>query len=185
MLDDIAASASSAGFGTAVDFEVISASQIADIRTGAGILPYRVVVNGTYRHPRGNHTPEGNERLPKLPVDLHFLVVVAAVNQATKLSLVGWVMRTLEDHPVIPVGLLNRDVDAFDLDEVVEIAFDDVPHEELLHLWEATTSQPSFDALAVPYVARSINIESVLDQQSYSEVQERLHRYGVLSEVSG
>lgn len=183
LLDEGAAQPLPFGFPSAVDVEVISSADIGGIGDGAGVLPYRIEVNPVYRHPQGRTLPGGGRRLDRLPVDLRFLVLVNAAETTTKLSLAGWIMRKLEDHPVIPLGLLNRDGDVFGLDEPVEVRVEEVPHEELLHLWEVF-SQPRYDVIALPYIARNIGIESQLDLETHREVQERLHRYGVLAEVA-
>jgi hypothetical protein len=180
LLDDTAAADSSLGFGASVDFDVLSADDLSGMRSGAGILPYRITVNGIYRHPQGSSSGNGRRRLPRLPLDLHYLILVGISPQETRLSLATWIMRTLEDQPQLPVGLLNRDTDAFSLDETVEVSFDDVPHEEVLHLWEVI-GRPSYDALVLPYVTRSVLIESAVDRREHTEVQERLSRYGALA----
>jgi hypothetical protein len=182
LLDDTAAADSNLGFDAGADFAVLAADDLSGMRAGAGILPYRITVNGTYRHPQGTRADDGRRHLPRLPVDLHYLVLVGIPPQETRLSLATWIMRTLEDHPVLPVGLLNRHTDAFSLDETVEVTFDDVPHEELLHLWEVL-GRASYDALVLPYVTRSVLIESAVDRREHTEVQERLSRYGALAEV--
>lgn len=182
LLDEGAAQPAPYGFPGAVDVGVISSSGIGDIGEGAGVLPYRIEVNPTYRHPHGRVAPGGGRQLDRLPVDLRLLVIVAAGETTTKLGLAGWIMRKLEDHPVVPLGLLNRDGDVFGLDEPVEIGVDEVPHEELLHLWEVF-GQPRYDAISLPYLARNISIESQLDLDTHREVQERLHRFGSLAGV--
>ena len=183
LLDDAAAQPAPLGFGLPVEVDVVASSTIASISDGVGILPYRVEVCGTYRHPRGRARPDGTRPLDDLPVDLRFLVLVNAEDSATKLDLAGWVLRTIEDHPVVPLGLLNQDGAVFGLDETVEVCFDDLPHEELLHLWEAL-AQPRYDVVALPYVARNVTLESRLDARTHREVQERLHRFGTLAEAS-
>ena len=182
LLDDAAAQPAPLGFESSVDIDVASSSDIATIGEGAGVLPYRVEVNSTYRHPLGRPAPDGTRQLDRLPVDLRFLVVVVALDTTTRLSLAGWVMRKLEDHPVIPLGLLNQDGDVFALDEAVDVWPDELTHEEILRLWEVL-GQSQYDAIPLPYVARNINIESQLDLKTYREVQERLNRFGSLAGV--
>lgn len=171
-----------------LEFVVIDGSDFPDgLPTGAGIFVYRIQVNGTRRHPSGRaDVVTGRRDLPQLPVDVHLLVVVSAPDPSTKLALTGWVMRKLEDHPVLPAGLLNRDAGetpVFRTDETVEITFDNVSHEELLHLWEVLGAA-KFDVVLLPYVLPNVHIESTVDLSESREVQERLARYGQLSEAS-
>lgn len=167
------------------DFDVVDGDQLrAGIGPGAGVFLYRLTINGTRRHPDGRRT--GTRRqLPKLPLDAHLLVVVAAADPGTKAALAGWVMRQLEDHPVLAAGLLNRGVPdrVFDVEEAVELAFEDVEHEELLRIWELLGAE-GYDVLLLPYVARTALVESDVTVEQHPEVQERLVRYGVLAEVS-
>lgn len=176
-------------FGTDdLDFEVVDGSDFADgLPTGAGVFVYRVEVNGSRRHPSGRtDVVTGRRDLPQLPVDVRLLVAVSAPDPSTKLALTGWVMRKLEDHPVLPPGLLNRDAgDApvFRPDETVEVAFDDVSHEELLHLYEVLGAA-KYDVVLLPYVLPNLHIESSVEVTEAGEVQERLMRHGSLAEVS-
>lgn len=173
-----------AGFPAAASVDLIEASSIEELTTGIGILPYRVTVNGTYRRPGGTLTSTGGRRLTKLPVDVSIVIVIVAESVAAKLALAGWTMRTLEDHPVLPHGLLNRDSSAaFDAGESVEITPEHVPHEELLHLWEVF-GQTRFDPMMLPYALRNIGLETDLTLNEYAAVQERLLRFGSLTEGS-
>lgn len=178
LLDDAAATG---GFTNVPSFSVISSAGIDEIGNGAGVLPYRIDVNGTYRHPKGSLSGT-THRLAKLPVDLHFLLIVGAADATAKLNYVGWIMRKLEDHPVLPTGLLNQADTVFDLGEVAEVSFEMLPNEELLHLWEVM-GQDRYDQVLLPYVTRNIQIESELDQRAFADVQERLYRNGLLTEV--
>ena len=174
--------------GDDLDFTVIDGGGFADsLPKGAGIFVYRVTINGSRRHPSGRaDVVTGRRDLPQLPVDVHLLVVVSAPNATTKLALTGWIMRKLEDHPVLPAGLLNRDAGAkpvFRTDETVEVSMDDVSHEELLHLWEVLGAA-KYDVVMLPYVLPNLVIESSVDVSEAREVQERLARYGTLAEKS-
>lgn len=175
-------------FGTdELEFLVIDGGDFAGgLPTGAGIFVYRIQVNGARRHPSGRaDVVTGRRDLPQLPVDVHLLVVVSAGDPGTKLALAGWIMRKLEDHPVLPAGLLNRDAGetpVFRSDETVEITYDDVSHEELLHLWEVLGAA-KYDVVVLPYVLPNLHIESSVDVSEAREVQERLGRYGTLEEA--
>ncbi|GAA2124603.1 Pvc16 family protein [Nocardioides bigeumensis] len=172
--------------GDELEFVVIDGSDFADgLPSGAGIFVYRIEVDGVRRHPSGRVDPGGRRDLPKLPVDVHLLVVVSAADAGTKLALTGWIMRKLEDHPVLPPGLLNReagDEPVFRNDETVELTVDDVSHEELLHLWEVLGAA-KFDVVLLPYVLPNLLLESTLSVTEAAAVQERLARFGHLEAV--
>lgn len=178
LLTDAAVPTNPGGFPNLVSFELISADGIGDIDLGAGILPYRISVNGTYRRPAGRRGETGEAQISKLPIDVAVAIIVAADAVETKLALAGWIMRTIEDHPLLPVGLLNRGTTgSFFTGEAVEVTLDQVPHEELLHLWEVF-SEPKFTPIMLPYTLRNIALESTLTVSEHAEVQERLFRYG-------
>jgi len=172
--------------GVELEFEVIDGSDFPDgLPSGAGIFVYRIEVNGTQRHPSGRSQAGGRRDLPMLPVDVHLLVVVSATDAGTKLALTGWIMRKLEDHPVLPPGLLNReagDDPVFRTDETVEVTADDVSHEELLHLWEVLGAA-KFDVVLLPYMMPNLLLESSLGVTEAAAVQERLARFGHLEAV--
>lgn len=172
--------------GDDLEFLVIDGSDFAEgLPTGAGIFVYRIEVDGARRHPSGRTEPGGGRDLPKLPVDVHLLVVVSAAAPGTKLALTGWIMRKLEDHPVLPPGLLNReagDEPVFRSDETVELNVDEVSHEELLHLWEVLGAA-KFDVVLLPYVLPGILLESTISVTEAAAVQERLTRFGHLEAV--
>ncbi|WP_110240075.1 Pvc16 family protein [Nocardioides gilvus] len=174
-------------FAEEIEFEVIDGGDFASgLPSGAGIFAYRIEINGTRRHPSGRIDPTGQRELSKLPVDVHLLVVVSVADARTKLALTGWIMRTLEDHPVLPSALLNRDAGeepVFRPDETVEVAADHVTHEELLHLWEVLGAA-KFDVVLLTYVLRNVLIESNRSISEAAEVQERLTRFGHLEAVT-
>ena len=86
-------------------------------------------------------------------------------------------MRTLEDHRVLPSGLLNRITPGvFRDDEALEILPADLITEDLLHLWELLGS--GHYQLSVPYVARNLRIESQRGLVTAAPVQDRITDYG-------
>ncbi|MDO9495171.1 MAG: Pvc16 family protein [Nocardioides sp.] len=172
--------------GDELEFVVIDGGDFAEgLPTGAGVFVYRIEIAGARRHPSGRVEPGGRRDLPKLPVDVHLLVVVSAADASTKLALTGWIMRKLEDHPVLPPGLLNREAGedpVFRNDETVELTVDDVSHEELLHLWEVLGAA-RFDVVLLPYLLPNLLLESTLSVTEAAAVQERLSRFGHLEAV--
>jgi hypothetical protein len=72
-----------------------------------GVFLYRVVPNSSNRNLTGRLDESGHRQLNQLSLDLHILVFVWAQHAETQHRLVGWVMRTLEDYPILPASVLN------------------------------------------------------------------------------
>ena len=80
-------------------------------------------------------------------------------------------MRTLEDYPILPAGLLNMVVPGvFDADETVEIVFGQLSNEEMFRIWDVL---PSKYQISVPYTARIVRIASDAQQREDVPVQMR------------
>ena len=171
-----------ADFSPTLEFDVFSVGDFKNgLTAGVSVFLYRATVNGSLRMPPGRLAPNGDRAIPRLPIDLHLVLTVWAAQASTQHAIAGWTMRTLEDYPILPPGLLNRAVaDTFDPDESVELAIDDLPTEDLLQLWELIG--PDSYQLSIPYRARNIRLDSELSESAYDPVQDRLHRYGVLQD---
>src|SRR4249919_2515340 len=81
--------------------------------TGAGVslFLYRVTVNSVLRTPPARPGPHGSSRKSQLPLDLHFLLTPWADDASLQHVILGWMMRTIEDYPSLPSGLLNSVTD--------------------------------------------------------------------------
>ena len=138
----------------ALTFSVYRAQDFAcPMDTGVSLFLYRVLVNSGIRTPSGPGTGPA-----ALPLDLHFLLTPWAAEAAMEQEILGWVMRTLDDTPILTTGLLNvRVAGVFGPDEVLEVVADQLSNDELLRLWDVlrTDFRPS-----VQYVARVVRIES-------------------------
>jgi uncharacterized protein DUF4255 len=170
-----------ADFSQPLEFEVFQQADFLEppFATGASVFVHRATINGTARHPRGRVRDDGRKEPPKLPVDAHLLLTAWGKTAGLQLAVLGWAMRVLEDHPILPQGLLNRGTgDVFFPGEAVEVGVDDMPNDELLHLWELLAPQ-AFQP-SVPYIARTIFLESDRIEPDSPPVQERVGRYGVL-----
>lgn len=166
-----------ADFNNDLEFEVYVAGNFAKPMTaGVSLFLYRVLPNGVHRPPSGRLAPDGQRYRNMLPLDLHFLLTVWGTDATLQHTISGWMMRVLEDTPILPAGLLNAVApDVFNGDETVEISLADLPTEDLFRIWE-TIVQNDYQ-LSVPYVARSIRIESTQILQSGQPVQERAFDY--------
>lgn len=126
---------------------------------GVSVFLYRVLPNGTHRIPSGRVAPNGTRFETRLPLDLHFLMTVWARDASLEHRVVGWMMRTIEDTPILPFGLIESVAPGiFHPDETVELVPGDLSNEDLLRLWE-TLGQSNYH-LSIPYIARNVQIES-------------------------
>jgi hypothetical protein len=166
-----------ADFNQELDFRVYGAANFAaHMTSGVSLFLYRVYIDGVRRLPPGRIASDGTRAHPMLPVDLHFILTPWGKDVSTLHAITGWVMRTIEDTPVLPSGLLNRRVPGvFRSDEAVELTIGDIATEQLLHLWELIG--PASYRLSVPYVARNVRIESERVDDSGALVQERVSRF--------
>lgn len=151
------------GFDHDLEFAVYSAKNFTTPMTaGVSLFVYRVVHSGTQRGPQGRLNPNGRRQRARLPVDLRFMLTVWAGSPSLQHELTGWMMRVVEDNPILPAGILNAAVpNAFQADEIVEVSPDDLATEDLLRLWEGLVQNTYH--LSVPYVARTLLIESTYD----------------------
>ncbi|RZL85267.1 MAG: DUF4255 domain-containing protein [Rhodococcus sp. (in: high G+C Gram-positive bacteria)] len=166
-----------------LQFAVFTKSEFAaGLGAGVSLFLYRVYLDGTERAPDGRVLVGGRRQFPHLPLQLQFMLTAWAPDASLQQYLAGWMMRVIEDHPVLPAGLLNRRYDddspVFWPDETVELSAAAMETEDLFHLWDLIG--PETYQLSVPYQARGIKVESgrLLDEQSV--VQERSQRYRVI-----
>lgn len=166
-----------------LQFSVFSRDDFADgLAAGVSLFLYRIFVDGTERAPDGRTHPDGRRYQPQMPVQLHFLLTAWGSSASLQQYLAGWMMRVVEDHPVLPAGLLNRRYDGdspiFWPDETVEVSAAALPTDELYQLWDLIG--PDTYQLSVPYQARGIRIESTRLIEPREPVRERHHGYRVI-----
>jgi hypothetical protein len=122
--------------------------------SGVSLFLYRVLVNRGIRTP-----PSGPGTRPAaLPLDLHVLLTPWAEEAAMEQEILGWMMRTLADTPLVTAELLNaRLPGVFAPDEALEVVADQVSNDELRGLWDVLHTD---FRVSVPYVARVVRIDS-------------------------
>jgi hypothetical protein len=157
-----------------LDFQVYVADDfLKPMDEGVSLLLYRVYHDGTNRTPAGRIQPNGQRGRTKLPVELHFLLTAWAKTASLQHEIAGWMMRTLEDNPVLFPSVLNAyKPDVFFPEETVEIALAQLSVEDLFNIWDVIIRHVY--QLSVPYVARVVRIDSSLSDLSGAPVQERL-----------
>lgn len=162
-------------------FELYQLSDFGDpMEEGISFFLYRVAVNGTRRNIPPTVGPDGVRHRPPLPIDLHYVASVWAKSPVKQQRLLGWMIRQLEDVPILPTGLLNQsgpELDVFKPNETVELILEQLTMQDWNNLWGATklTAPP----LSVGYVARMVGIESTV-ALSGALVQTREIGYGKL-----
>lgn len=147
--------------GTTLSFDVYNSSDFSNAaanHAGVSLFLYRVVVNGVHRTPR----LPGNPAKTKLPIELHFLLTAWGGTASLQNTIIGWMMRTLEDYPTMDTAMLHSVwPGVFKNGESVEIAPAELSTEDLFRIWEVILpdSKASY-RLSVPYVARILYLES-------------------------
>lgn len=126
---------------------------------GISLYLYHVSVNQTRRVMPSPRIPgTSQQRMPQLPLDLHFMLTPWGRSASMEMDILGWMMRVLEDFPSLPFGLLSATVDAeFSEDETIEIIAGQMTNEEMFRIWEVL---PGDYRISVPYVARVVRIDS-------------------------
>jgi len=159
------------------DFKVYQAADFATtalMDLGVSIYLYRVVFNTSRRNLPPRSTPDGRKLRPPTPVDLHFLLTAWAKSPDQQQELLGWAIRTLQDTPALPAGLLNRFAgdrgEVFRDDESIELIGEILSLQDAVNIWEIAKSnqQPS-----ISYLARMIAIDSDVELTQAAPAQTR------------
>ncbi len=154
-------------------FDHYGAKELNDpMSDGVSLWLYRVTVNTVRRSSPPRLAPDGTRYRPSLPLDLHYLLI-AWGSPLKQQRLLGWCARTIEDTPILPVGLLNHygpEADVFAADEAVELVWESLSQQDLYDIWEVAkhNAQP-----AIPYSARMVMIDSTVPLDEYAPVQTR------------
>lgn len=164
-------------FNRDLEFRVLASGGFeGGLASGVSVFLYRVMVADSPRTPPGRRTESGEQLHSQLPVDVHFILTAWAPEASLQQAIAGWMMRTMDDHRVLPPGLLNRlTPGVFRDDEAVEILPGEMITEDLLHLWELLGS--STYQLSVPYTARNVRLESERALVSAGLVEQRITHY--------
>lgn len=162
---------------TPLQFKVYLAKEFTEtMSSGVTLFLYRVFLNGSHRIPPGRIEPGGKRYRTQLPLDMHFLLTAWGDDASLQHTITGWMMRVLEDEPILPPGLLNAiDPDVFRPDETVEICMADLKNEDMLSIWRDLLDCKY--QLSIPYVARNVRIESTQLLLAGDEVQQRTFAY--------
>jgi len=180
VLDLLQANYSPADFNhNELQFKVFLAKDFSQsMKAGVSLFLYRIYPNGIHRAPSGRFNMDGRRFRTQLPLDLHFLLTAWAQDASLQHTIAGWMMRVLEDTPILPAGLLNRKFpSAFHPDETVEISLTELTTEEMCRIWEVIVKDHTYQ-ISVPYVARAVKIESKKLLPTIAAIQERRFEIG-------
>jgi hypothetical protein len=146
--------------------------------TGVSLFLYDVTINAVQRTPPGKLRPDGRRKRPELPLDLHFILTPWAREASLEQEILGWMMRTLEDFPLLGSGLLNAfGSGIFTDEESVEVLGGQLSREEMFRIWDVL---PGDYRISMPYIARVVRIESELDTRGDGIVLTRDLGFGVV-----
>lgn len=146
--------------GDRLQFKVFQAQDFArPMKAGISLFLYRITQNSvSSNRPPGRLNPDGIRQKPPLPLDLHFLLTAWAKNANLQQKIAGWMLRKLEDTPILNASLLNqRYPGVFQSDESVEVLLEPLSAQELFGFWEGITR--STYQISVAYLARRVCIE--------------------------
>lgn len=174
IINQLKASAQLVGISD-LEFDIYTSQQFTQspITNGVSLFIYRIFPNGDNRTPIGYLNNSGKKQPRLLPVDIHFLLTIWGGEASMQHTLVGWVMRVMEDNSLLTASALNAvKAKTFRRDETVEIGLAEFKTEDLMRISEVL--MPNGYQLSIPYYARVVQIESQLESDEVGgEVQER------------
>ncbi len=142
------------------------------IANGISLFVYRIFPNGSSRTPVGHLNAEGGKQPRLLPIDVHFFLTIWGGEASMQHTLVGWMMRVMEDNALLTANAINTvDPGTFRRDETVELGLAEFRTEDLLRIFEAL--MPNGYQLSIPYYARVIHLESAIQNEEGTLVQQR------------
>jgi len=168
----------------AAQFDLYQAKDFqAPMEEGISLYLYRITPAGEIRNYPPRVGPDGRRYKQVLPINLHYLLSSWAREAAKQQRLLGWAMRTLEDTPILPAGLLNLggpEHDTFRPAETVDITMETISIYDMGAIWDVAkpNTQPS-----VCYVARMIGVESEIEIPTGPLAQTRVFRTGGVSDL--
>lgn len=166
--------------GAVLDFQVYVSDDFSHpMEQGVSLFLYRIYPNGASRAPQGRLLPDGRRQRTRLPVDLHFIATAWARRASLQHEIAGWMMRVLEDNTLLSAELLNGPrPGVFQPEESLTLSHTDLSVEDTFRIWETVIDHAY--QLSIPYVARTLEIESQHADGPFPPVQERVFAPGQL-----
>lgn len=169
-------------FNNTAEFKVFTSQDFTDktISNGASLFVYRIFCNGAFRTPPSRISDQGARFDTQLPIEVHFLVTIWGTQASFQNELAGWIMRLLEDTPILPASFLNSSVPGvFHDDETVDIILAELRTEDLFRIWDVLGLNAY--QLSIPYVARVVKIDSLQPKpvEPGDSIQKRQFEFGI------
>lgn len=161
---------------TGVEFKIVQPTDFqkgVPLTDGVSIYLYRVVVNGQLRNRPPRPTRDGKQYGQSLPIDLYYLLSFWGSDFDKQHRLLGWAMRTLEDHAHLPVSLLNSfgpETETFHDDEVVDLTCDVLTMQDMLNINDIL--KPNI-TLSVGYIVRTVFLDTQRELPTTQYIQTR------------
>jgi hypothetical protein len=133
------------------DFDQTAKSII--LRPAVSIFLYRVDFNKTMRAAWSGVT--AHDGLPRLPLDLHFLLTPWAENAETEHAILGRAMQCLDANPILSGPLLHPSAE-WAPNEAVHLVIDEISTEAVMRTFD---SLPADYRISVPYIARAVRLD--------------------------
>jgi hypothetical protein len=127
---------------------------------------YRVTINEHMRNYRRQEVQVGSYQVP-LSLDLHYLLTVWTTAASAEHTILAWVMRQLQMHPILDRSLFQMLDPTWGTEELVQVIPAEVSHEDMTRIWDAL--KPSYH-LSVAYVARVVRVDADPDQTAVPPV---------------
>jgi hypothetical protein len=140
---------------------------------GVSLFLYRIEINAGLRNMPNRTGLDGITRRAPLPLDLHYLLTVWAKDVVNQQRILGLVMQTLFDAPVLSAERLNNfgpEQDVFRPNETIEITYNSLSLQDISNLWSAfKVCLP----VSIGYIARVVGIDSTVPVEETAPVQTR------------
>ena len=157
-----------------VRFELYQPSDFnSPMNEGVSLFLYRIEINAGLRNMPNRTGLDGITRRAPLPLDLHYLLTVWAKDVVKQQRILGIVMQTLFDAPVLSAERLNTsgpEQGIFRPNESVEIIFNSLSLQDISNIWSAfKVGLP----VSIGYIARVVGIDSTISVEETAPVQTR------------
>jgi hypothetical protein len=146
---------------------------------GVSLYLFRVAVNAVRRNLPPRVDAQGRRHRAPLPLDLFYMLTPWAKTAERQHRLLGWAMRTLEETPTLPAGMLNHfavpEHDAFYPDETVTVVQEQLSVQDMFNLWDFAKHNIQ---VSVAYAVRLVPLDSMIRDDDAALVQTRTFEAG-------
>jgi hypothetical protein len=170
--------ASSTGELGALDVKLFHARDFQKgVEQGVSIYLYRVAISTARRNLQCPVAPSGRPYRPPLPLDLFYLITPWARTPELQHVILGWSLRTIDDSPSLPAGLLNAHLPGtFAEDDTVELVHEPSSLQDLVNIWEVGKANIQVSST---FVVRMVPIHSKVEMTGTgARVQTRVFATG-------